>query len=180
MPEAEGVVLEIGMGSGENLPYYDPKRVKLVYGLEPSEGMRALAEEKVERSGLLLEWLPFPGEAIPLEDNRVDTVLLTYTLCTIPDRSQALREMKRVLKPGGRLLFCEHGLAPDASVAKLQRLINPLWSPLAGGCRIDLPMVDLILNAGFVIDELNSMYLPSTPRPFGYNVWGKAFAKEAV
>ena len=117
VPLARGTVLEVGMGSGANLPFYDPAKVDLIYGLEPSEGMRALARPAVEASGLNVEFIDLPGEQIPLADDSVDCVLLTYTLCTIPDRPAALAQMRRVLKPDGMLIFCEHGLAPDASTA---------------------------------------------------------------
>lgn len=174
VPEASGVVLEVGMGSGSNLPFYDAGKVELIYGLEPSEGMRALAAPEVEKSGLPVEFIDLPGESIPLEDNSVDTVLLTYTLCTISDRPAALAQMRRVLKPGGRLLFAEHGLAPDASLARWQKRINPIWSLCAGGCRVDLPIPELIRDAGFDIKDLQAMFLPSTPKLFGYNYWGVA------
>ena len=174
VPDASGVILEVGMGSGENLPYYDSKKVKVIYGLEPSEGMRALARPAVEESGLPVEFIDLPGEAIPLPDQSVDTVLLTYTLCTIPDRPTALAQMKRVLKPHGRLIFCEHGLSPDEDTARWQRRVNPLWSKMAGGCHIEQPIPELIRLAGFDITELHEMYLPSTPKVLGYNFWGEA------
>jgi len=174
VPQACGVVLEVGMGSGSNLPFYDAGKVDLIYGLEPSEGMRALARVEVQKSGLPVEFIDLPGESIPLEDNSVDTVLLTYTLCTIPDRPTALAQMRRVLKPGGRLIFCEHGLAPDDSLARWQKRINPLWSLCAGGCRVDLPIPSIIRDAGFQIEEIQAMFLPSTPKLFGYNYWGTA------
>ena len=174
VPDASGVILEVGMGSGENLPYYDSKKVKLIYGLEPSEGMRALARPAVEKSGLPVEFIDLPGEAIPLPDQSVDTVLLTYTLCTIPDRPAALAQMKRVLKPNGRLIFCEHGLSPDDATARWQRRVNPLWSKMAGGCHIDQPIPELIREAGFDITKLHEMYLPATPKILGFNFWGEA------
>ena len=176
VPQATGVILEVGMGSGENLPHYDANKVEMIYGLEPSVGMRKLAEPAVERSGLDVEFIDLPGEAIPLPDQSVDTVLLTYTLCTIPDRPAALAQMKRVLKPGGQLIFCEHGLAPDPGIARWQKRINPLWTIFAGGCRIDVPIVSLIRDAGFRVEKQDDMYLPSTPKALGYNVWGTARA----
>ena len=174
VPHASGVILEIGMGSGENLPFYDTTKVTHIFGLEPSEGMRALAKPAVEKSGLPVEFIDLPGEEVPLPDQSVDTVLLTYTLCTIPNRPAALAQMKRVLKPGGRLIFCEHGLAPDETVARWQRRVNPLWSKLAGGCHIEQPIPTLIQDAGFEIIHLEEMYLPSTPKVLGYNFWGQA------
>jgi ubiquinone/menaquinone biosynthesis C-methylase UbiE len=174
VPLAEGRVLEVGMGSGLNLPYYDADRVERVWGLEPSEGMRRRAQQNLGRAALDVEWLSLPGEEIPLEDASADTVLLTFTLCTIPDFRAALAQMRRVLKPGGRLLFCEHGVAPDESVRRWQERVNPLWRKLAGGCNLNRPIPAYLEQAGFAIRELQSMYLPSTPRIAGFNYWGVA------
>jgi SAM-dependent methyltransferase len=174
VPRASGIVLEVGMGSGLNLPFYDADKVERVFGLEPSEGMRQLAQPNLERSRIEVEWLDLPGEQVPLEDDSVDTVLLTYTLCTIPDFRGALAQMRRVLRPGGRLLFCEHGAAPDASVRRWQDRINPLWSMVSGGCNLNRPIPQLIGDAGFAVGELETMYLPGTPRFAGFNYWGSA------
>ena len=174
VPKAEGVILEVGMGSGENLPFYDVDRVEKIYGLEPSAGMRALAQPAVQQHGLPVEFIDLPGEQIPLPDASVDTCLLTYTLCTIPDRPAALAQINRVLKPDGRLIFCEHGLAPDEATARWQRRINPVWSFMFGGCHIQQPIPRLIAEAGFQVDDLNEMYLPGTPKFCGYNYWGSA------
>lgn len=132
VPQARGRVLEVGMGSGLNIPHYDPDRVELVWELEPSEGMRRKARHNVASAQFEVRWLDLPGEEVPLDDNSVDTVVLTYTLCTIPDWHRALEQMRRVLKPGGQLLFCEHGTAPDEAVRQWQRRINPLWRRVAG------------------------------------------------
>ncbi len=174
VPRASGIVLEVGMGSGLNLPFYDADKVERVFGLEPSEGMRQLAQPNLARSRIEVEWLDLPGEQVPLEDDSVDTVLLTYTLCTIPDFRGALAQMRRVLRPGGRLLFCEHGAAPDASVRRWQDRINPLWSMVSGGCNLNRPVPQLIGDAGFDVGELETMYLPGTPRFAGFNYWGSA------
>jgi len=174
VPLAEGRVLEVGMGSGLNLPYYDVDKVERVWGLEPSEGMRRRAQENLARSRVEVEWLGLPGERIPLADDSADTVLLTFTLCTIPDFETALAQMRRVLKPGGRLLFCEHGIAPDASVRRWQERINPLWKKLAGGCNLNRPIPDCLEHAGFAIQELETMYVPGTPRVAAFNYWGVA------
>jgi len=131
VPLAEGDVLEIGFGSGLNVPYYDIQKVRKIFGLEPSEGMRKLAAERVSASSLDVEFIDLPGEEIPLEENSVDTVLMTYTLCTIPNVGAALEGMRRVLKPGGKLLFCEHGKAPDEGVHRWQNKLNPAWSKVA-------------------------------------------------
>lgn len=174
VPHARGRVLEVGMGSAINLPFYDADEVEMVWGLEPSEGMRRRAEPRLAEARFPVEWLGLPGEEIPLEDDSADTVLLTYTLCTIPDFARALAGMRRVLKPGGRLLFSEHGEAPDESVRKWQDRINPIWKRLAGGCNINRQVPRLIEEAGFKIEELDTMYLPSTPRIAAFQYWGSA------
>lgn len=174
VPLAEGRVLEVGMGSGLNIPFYDRSRVELVWGLEPSEGMRRRAAPRVAQAPFEIKWLDLPGEQIPLEDASVDTVLLTYTLCTIPDFRAALAGMRRVLKPGGKLLFSEHGAAPDAGVRKWQERINPLWKKLAGGCNINREVPKLLEESGFRIQKLDTMYLPKTPRIAAFQYWGYA------
>ena len=174
VPEARGRVLEIGMGSGLNLPFYDPDRVEFVWGLEPSGGMRRKARRHVEAAPVDVHWLDLPGEEIPLDDHSADTVVLTYTLCTVPEARQALAQMHRVLRPGGTLLFCEHGLAPDASVRRWQDRINPVWRRVAGGCHLNRPIADLIREAGFAIDSLEMAYLPGTPKFAGFNFRGAA------
>ena len=151
VPAAEGRVLEVGFGSGTNLEFYDPVRVERLFALEPSRGMRRKAQGAVDRSPLDIEWLDLPGEEIPLDDASVDTVVLTYTACTIPDVEAALAQMRRVLKPGGKLLFSEHGQAPDPGVAKWQRRIEPVWKPIAGGCHLTGKPDALIAQAGFRI-----------------------------
>lgn len=174
VPQAEGRVLEVGMGPGLNLPFYDPGRVEMVWGLEPCHGMRALAQPRIDVAPFAVEWLDLPGEQIPLEDGSVDTVLLTYTLCTIPDWRKALEGMRRVLKPGGRLLFCEHGRAPQSGVRRWQNRINPVWKKLAGGCNINRPIAQCLQAGGFNIGELHNEYVPKTPRFVGYHYMGYA------
>lgn len=174
VPLATGRVLEVGMGSGLNLAHYDAERVEFVWGLEPSEGMRKRARRNLAHSPVEVEWLDLPGEEIPLEDASADTVLLTFTLCTIPDFEVALAQMRRVLKPGGRLLFCEHGEAPDESVQRWQQRLNPLWRKLAGGCNLNRRIPACLEDAGFAIQELDSMYLPGTPKIAAFNYWGVA------
>jgi len=174
VPRAEGRVLEIGFGAGHNLPFYDPAKVTHLWALEPSAEMRARAATRVSASSIAPEFLDLPGEQIPLEDETVDTILVTYTLCTIPDVMTALAGMRRVLKPSGRLLFCEHGEAPDESVQRWQRRITPLWKTIGGGCDVGRPIPKLIGEAGFRIEGLETMYLPGTPRFAGFNYWGSA------
>nr|WP_281378377.1 class I SAM-dependent methyltransferase [Halomonas organivorans] len=174
VPQARGRVLEVGMGSGLNLPHYDPDRVELVWGLEPSEGMRRKARHHVAGAPFEVRWLNLPGEEIPLEDNSADTVVLTYTLCTIPDWHRALEQMRRVLKPSGQLLFCEHGIAPDEGVRRWQDRVNPLWGKVAGGCHLNRTIPELIEHAGFAILQMETGYLPKVPRFAGFNFWGAA------
>lgn len=175
VPLAEGQVLEIGVGSGLNFPYYDTSKVSKVWGLEPSEGMRQLARKRLGDSKLEVEMIDLPGEQIPLDANTIDTVVVTYTLCTIPDAQRALRGMQRVLRPGGRLLFCEHGLAPDPGVRKWQHRINPTWRRFAGGCNVNRDIPELLRSSGFrvVVDE--RMYIPGI-KFLSYNYWGTAVA----
>lgn len=174
VPEARGRILEVGMGAAINLPFYDPEKVELVWGLEPSEGMRRRAAPRLERAPFPVEWLGLPGEEIPLDDDSADTVLLTYTLCTIPDFEKALEQMRRVLKPGGRLLFSEHGAAPDEGVRRWQDRLDPLWKRIAGGCHINREIPRLIEQAGFGIEGLDTMYLPNTPKIAAFQYWGSA------
>ena len=174
VPQARGVVLEVGMGSAINMEFYNAEHVDMVYGLEPSEGMRRRAQPNIERSPIKVEWLDLPGEKIPLEDHSVDTVLLTFTLCTIPDWHTALRQMWRVLKPGGELLFLEHGESPDDGTRKWQHRITPGWKKLAGGCHLNRHIADLIRHAGFEIPELENLYIPKAPKIAGYIYRGRA------
>jgi ubiquinone/menaquinone biosynthesis C-methylase UbiE len=172
VPQARGRVLEIGIGSGLNLEFYDRGRVGKLWGLEPSPELRAIAAERARAAGIDVEFLGLPGEQIPLGDASVDTVVTTYTLCTIPGVDQALREMRRVLAPEGVLLFSEHGRAPDAGVARWQDRLNTAWGYVGGGCNLNRPIDELIRRAGFRV-ELETMYLPG-PRPFTFNYWGRA------
>ena len=174
VPRAEGRVLEIGFGAGHNLPFYDPKKVERLWALEPSAEMRARAAERVAASPIPLEFLDLPGEQIPLDADAADTILITYTMCTIPDVRKALGEMRRVLKPTGRMIFCEHGEAPDDSVQRWQRRITPVWKAIGGGCHVGRPIPKLIRDAGFRVDDMETMYLPGTPRFAGFNYWGSA------
>jgi ubiquinone/menaquinone biosynthesis C-methylase UbiE len=173
IPLAEGEVLEIGVGSGLNLSFYDTDKVRKVWGLEPSEGMRRLARKKLVGSALEVEMIDLPGEEIPLDANSVDTVVVTYTLCTIPDAQRALRGMRRVLRPGGKLLFCEHGVAPDDGVRRWQARLNSTWNRFSGGCNINRDIPHLLESSGFriVVDE--RMYIPGA-KILSYNYWGSA------
>ena len=173
VPRASGDVLEIGFGSGLNLAHYDQDKVRRIWGLEPSEGMRKLAQEPIANSDLDVELIDLPGEEIPLEDNSVDTVLITFTLCTIPEVATALDGMRRVLKPGGQLLFSEHGKAPDANVVKWQERMNPVWKKFSGGCNMNRDIPALLDAAGLEIQDDNRMYVPGL-KSLSYMYWGAA------
>lgn len=173
VPRARGRVLEVGIGSGLNLPFYDATKVSTVWGLDPSPEMTRMAERAARSLPFKVEFIGLPGDEIPLEDDSIDTVLVTYTLCTIPDPIPALRQMSRVLRPGGELIFCEHGAAPDASVRRWQDRLNPLWQRLGGGCNLNRPIPALIEAGGFRIESLDAMYIPGW-RPASFNYWGTA------
>lgn len=176
VPLAHGRVLEIGIGTGLNLPHYDAARVDHIVGLDPGTEMHALARKRLEATGLAVELVGLSAERIPYGDATFDSVLVTFSLCTIPDPVAALREMRRVLKPQGRLIFCEHGRAPDASVARWQDRLTPVWSKFAGGCHLNRDIPALLEQAGFVCENLQTMYLPG-PRPLTFNYWGTAVAR---
>jgi ubiquinone/menaquinone biosynthesis C-methylase UbiE len=172
VPQAHGAVLEIGVGSGLNLPFYGAS-VEHVYGLDPSNELLIMAREKARAITIPVDFLAYSGEEIPLDSGCIDTVVTTWTLCSTPDPVQALKEMKRVLKPGGALLFAEHGLAPEARVQRWQRRINPLWSRITGGCNLNRKMDELIKASGFRIEELETAYAKG-PRPMSYVYSGRA------
>ncbi|MGA4322386.1 class I SAM-dependent methyltransferase [Ectopseudomonas hydrolytica] len=164
VPLARGRVLEIGIGSGLNLGFYDAQRVEVVVGVDPSAEMQALARERAARCQVPVEMIAMELGQIQAADASFDDIVCTFTLCTIPDAIAALGEMRRVLKPGGRLLFCEHGLAPDLPVVRWQKRLTPLWKPLAGGCHLDRDIPALIEAGGFHIREMSTGYLKG-PRP---------------
>lgn len=173
VPQARGRVLEIGIGSGLNLPFYDPAKVEMLWGLEPADEIRRMAEKAAIASPFPVEFIGLPGETIPLDAGSVDTVVTTYTLCTIPDAVAALREMRRVLKPGGQLLFSEHGRAPDAAVRRWQDRLTPLWKRIGGGCHLNRDIPELLRQGGFALPWLETMYIPG-PRPMSFTYWGAA------
>ena len=173
VPLAHGRVLEIGVGSGLNLSFYDKSKVHKVLGLDPSPELNVMARKRADEAGIDVDWLALSSERIPLPDNSVDSIVITYTMCTIPDVHSALLEMRRVLKSGARMHFSEHGIAPDASVRKWQDRLNPIWGRVSGGCNINRNVPKLLEDAGLHIDEIDTMYLPG-PRPLTYNYWGSA------
>lgn len=173
VPLAQGQVLEIGIGTGLNLEYYDQTRIQRVVGLDPGLAMHHLAHKRVAQAGMTVELVGLSAEEIPFDASTFDTVLVTYTLCTIPDPVAALREMRRVLKAGGKLIYCEHGLAPDAAVRRWQDRLTPLWSKIAGGCQLNRDIPALLQTAGFQSRDMQTLYLPG-PRVLTYNYWGTA------
>ena len=174
VPLADGVVLDIGIGSGLNIPFYNKTKIKYLYGLDPSKELLNIAKSFAKEERFEIEFLECGAEDIPLPDKTIDTVLITYTMCTIPDVTLSNSEIMRVLKDDGKLLFCEHGLAPDTSVAKWQNIINPVWNKIAGGCNLNRNIPELITSSGLRISNMEEMYLPSTPKFAGYNYWGLA------
>lgn len=175
-PLVEGVVLELGFGSGRNVEFLDPAKITKLYALEPEAGMRVLSEKAARAAPFPVEVRPEFAEMLKIPEASVDTLFITYTLCTIPDPVSALAATKRFLKPGARLVFCEHGAAPDADVRQSQTKIERWWKPIAGGCHLTRNIPEIIADAGYRIDKLDEMYLPSTPRFAGYNYWGTARA----
>ena len=176
VPIAAGRVLEIGIGSGLNLPFYDASRVSHVWGLDPSRDRWALARKRAEDLPFSVEFVEGSADSMPIENSCADTVLVTYTLCTIPDAVGALIDSRRVLKPGGKLIFCEHGRAPDANVRKWQNRLNSTWRYFAGGCNLNRDIPAILNGAGFEISELERMYIPGW-KPGCFNYWGTAVAR---
>lgn len=173
LAEARGRVLEIGIGTGRNLPFYRKAQIESLCGLDPSPQMHGLARRRARAHALEVEMLCLSAEAIPADDASYDTVVCTFSLCTIPDPRAALSEMRRVLRPQGRLLFCEHGCAPDHGVRRWQERLNPWWKPLAGGCHLNRDAPALVREAGFQIEALQQAYLPG-PRAMTYVSTGVA------
>ncbi|MGZ8269255.1 MAG: class I SAM-dependent methyltransferase [Burkholderiales bacterium] len=172
VPQASGTVLEIGIGSGLNLPFYGPG-VERLYALDPSPELLAMVRERAHAAAFPVDTLERSAEELPLEDACVDTVVTTFTLCSIPRIGRALEELKRVLRPNGALLFAEHGLAPDATVQRWQHRVNPLWRKVAGGCNLDRRIDALILGAGFALPALDTGYARG-PRVLSYIYSGRA------
>lgn len=166
-----GEVLEVGFGSGLNVPHY-PEAVTRVYAVDPSEVGRELAAGRIAESPVPIEYVGLDGEELPLADHSVDTALSTWTLCTIPHPDRALREIARVLKPGGTFHFLEHGHAPDEKVQRWQRRLDPVQRRIAGGCHLDRRIDGLVREAGFDIDELHTFYVAG-PKSMSYMYAGQ-------
>jgi ubiquinone/menaquinone biosynthesis C-methylase UbiE len=169
---AEGRVLEIGIGSGLNLPFYS-SNARQVIGLDPSPKLLAMARRASRSDSRSVELIEGSAESVPLEDASADTVVTTWTLCSIPDAPRALRDMRRVLRPGGRLLFVEHGRAPDPKVVWWQDRLTPVWKRVGGGCHLNRAIGTLIEDAGFQLDRLETGYMRG-PKPMTFMYEGSA------
>jgi ubiquinone/menaquinone biosynthesis C-methylase UbiE len=174
VPRAAGRVLELGIGMGLNLALYDPAKVESVTGVDPAPELRAMAEAAPRDPRLPVKVEDGTAEALPFDDASFDCVVCTFTLCSVRTPAAALAEARRVLRPGGRFLYCEHGLAPDPGVARWQRRIEPVWKRIAGGCHLTRAVTTAIEAAGFRVERRDSMYVPRTPRFAGWNEWGEA------
>ena len=174
LPLAEGRVLEIGVGPGVNFVHYDPAKVSKVYALEPNPGMIRMSEQQRRRTELDVEFLDLPGERIPLGDRSVDTVVSTFTLCTIPGVVEAIRGIRRVLRPGGKFIFFEHGVSPDPRVRRWQKWSEPLFHLAFEGCHVTRDIPSLIRQGGFTIEQMDTAYLAPFPKSGSPCWWGTA------
>jgi ubiquinone/menaquinone biosynthesis C-methylase UbiE len=174
IPLAQGTVLEIGVGPGVNFAYYDPTKVSKIYALEPNPGMAVRAENQRRWTKLDIEFLDLPGEQIPLPDGSVDSVVSTFTLCTIPGVADAIRGIARVLRPGGQFLFFEHGLSPDVRVRRWQERTEPFFQWAFEGCHVTRDIPALIKEGGFRIEQIETGYLARFPKSGSYYFWGVA------
>lgn len=172
--KAHGRVLEVGIGTGLNMPFYDRTRVKTIVGVDPALRLHRLALKRSQQAGIAVELVGLSAEKLPVADASFDSVVSTYTLCTIVDPVAALKEMRRALKPGGKLLFSEHGRSPDANVYKWQTRLQPYWQRMAGGCTLNRDIPALLEQAGFKPDY-QSRYVPG-PKILSYHYWGEAVA----
>lgn len=170
---ARGRILEVGIGSGLNLASYR-EGVEIVYGIDPSPELLAMARQRCARVNFPVRLLEASSEKLPFDDRSFDTIVMTFTLCSIPDPSIAVRELRRVLKPEGELLFAEHGRSPEPAIVQWQDRLTPLWRRLGGGCHLNRPMDELIRGGGFQIAGLKARYLDSGPRVFSFIYEGSA------
>jgi len=176
VPQAQGTVLELGVGAGANLPFYDATKVKRLVGIEPSPELRTIAARAERAVGLDVAIQAGEGENLEFEDASFDSIVCTFTLCSVTDPQRTLAEARRVLRPGGVLLFSEHGAAPDAKVARWQRRLDPLWSRIMGGCHITRNVCAHI-EQHFAIDKHDALYQPEVPKLLGWMEWGRAVAR---
>ena len=176
IPFAKGNVLEIGIGSGLNLPFYNKENVKHLMAIDPSQEVWKKNVIDIKKLPFDFEFVKAFAEDIPADTNSFDTVVITYSLCTIPETNKAFEEIRRVLKPNGKLLFCEHGKAPEKAVQKWQNIANPVWKRIGGGCHLNKDIPLLIKDNGFKINALKSMYIPGW-KIASFNYWGTAEIK---
>ena len=174
VPKAEGQVLELGCGGGINLQFYDRERVEKLTGLDPSAELLDYTRSEAASRGIDMEILDGIGEAMPFQDDSFDTVLTTFTLCSVQDGAQVLKEMRRVLKPDGKILFLEHGRAPDSGPEKWQQRLEPMWKHIAGGCHLHRQVIKKFESNGFAVADTDSHYAPKTPRFLGWMEMGEA------
>jgi len=173
LPRARGDVLEVGIGSGLNLPFYSSE-VRRIYGIDPSIELQRMARARLAANPIEVEFFTQSAEKpLPLPEASVDTAVLTWTICSIPNATEALRQIKRALRPNGQLIFLEHGRAPDRGVSAWQDRLTPIWKRIAGGCHLNRKIDDLIKSAGFQVAEFTTSYLPG-PRPMTYTYQGLA------
>jgi ubiquinone/menaquinone biosynthesis C-methylase UbiE len=177
IPLAQGNVLEIGVGPGVNFAHYDPKKVNKLYALEPNPGMIRLAKRRLYPTNLDVEFLDLPGERVPMADATVDTVVSTFTLCTIPGVLDAVRGLRRILKPGGKFIFFEHGLSPDPKVRRWQKWSEPIPYWVFSGCHVTRDIPALVAQGGFRIEQMETAYLARFPKSWAYCHWGFAIPR---
>ncbi|MEY2972559.1 MAG: class I SAM-dependent methyltransferase [Gammaproteobacteria bacterium] len=175
VPYAHGRVLEIGIGSGLNLDFYDFSKIDSITGIDPALPSIALARERTIKKGVndKFSFLALSAESLPLQDNYFDTAVIAYSLCTIPNPAEALHEIRRVLKPEGKLLFMEHGLSPEQTTQRWQHRLTPYWKKLAGGCHMNRNIEEILQNAGFKFKSLNKKYIKG-PKILAFNYYGIA------
>ena len=174
VPRASGDILELGCGGGTNLQFYDWSQVRSLSGVDPSPELLGRAQDALLRSGRSANFASGIAEALPFESSSFDSVVTTFTLCSVQDPTAALSEVRRVLRPGGRLIFLEHGKAPDPDAANWQNRIEPVWKHIAGGCHLTRPVTGAISDAGFVCDAPQGHYMKRTPKWLGWVEWGEA------
>ncbi len=174
VPHATGKVLELGVGGGLNLSFYDASRVTSVSGVDPSSGLLNRARDAAKTAGIDFDIKAGIAESLPFSDNHFDTVVVTFTLCSVQDVTATLAEARRVLKPEGKLLFLEHGKSPDSNVSKWQNRIEPIWKPLAGGCHLTRPVIGSLVDNGYKIVEEKCEYVPKAPKFAAWVEYGHA------
>lgn len=173
IPFASGNVLEIGIGSGLNLSFYDKEQLNHLIGIDPSQETWDKNKVDTQKLSFGFDFIKAFAEDIPVDSHSIDSVVITYALCTIPDTNKAMAEIRRVLKPKGKLLFCEHGKAPDKAILKWQNRINPIWKKVGGGCNLNRDIPAIIKDNGFKMRNLETMYIPGW-KPASFNYWGTA------